>query len=486
MNRELKRISALVVVMFAALFVASSVIQVFQTDALAADSRNVRVRDDSYQVQRGQILLADGKPIVTSKPEKDDEYRFQRTYLQPQLYAAVTGYRPVDGQATGIEAALDPELAGTSASSFFDRLRGTITGQDPQGDSVQLTIDPKVQQAAFDALGNQRGAVVALNPKTGAVLALVSKPSFDPNVLAGHDQQKVIAAYDKLLKASPSPLDNRATAGTLNPPGSTFKLVVASAALESGRYTVNSSFPSPNTLRLPGSTTVIANSDGEQCGTGRTATLATALRLSCNIPFAELGDQLGAQAISDMATRYGFGQKLDIPLPVTPSVYPDDPDPARLAQSAFGQSNVQASDLQMAMVSSAIANGGVLMRPNLVQKVLSPSLDTVQRMTPQTLSQPISAATAESLKTMMVSSVADGTGVNARMDGVDVAGKTGTAQRGATAPYTLWFTGFAPANDPQVAVSVVVENGGGLGQTGTGNSVAAPIAKRVLEAVLNK
>ena len=175
MNRELKRISALVVVMFAALFVGSSVIQVFQADPLAADSRNTRARDDSYQVQRGQILLADGKAIVTSKAEHDDEYRFQRTYLQPKLYAAVTGYSPENGQATGIEAALDPQLAGTGGGSFFDRLRSTITGHDPQGDSVQLTIDPAVQQAAATALGSRRGAVVALDPRTGAVLALVAR-----------------------------------------------------------------------------------------------------------------------------------------------------------------------------------------------------------------------------------------------------------------------------------------------------------------------
>lgn len=485
MNRELKRISALVVIMFVSLFAASSVIQVFQTDALAADSRNTRARDDTYQVQRGQILLADGKAIVTSRSE-DDEYRFQRTYLQPKLYAAVTGYSPVNGQATGIEAALNQQLAGTGGASFFDRLRSTVTGHDPQGDSVQLTIDPRVQQAAASALGTRRGAVVALNPKTGAVLALVSSPSFDPNLIAAHDQRQVIRSYDTLVKADPSPLVDRATAGALNPPGSTFKLIVASAALESGKYTVSSSFPSPDTLRLPGTNTVIANSDGEQCGTGKTTTLATALRLSCNIPFAELGDRLGAQAISDMAAKYGFGQKLDIPVPVTPSAYPLDTDPAVLAQSAFGQSSVRASDLQMAMVSAAIANGGVLMKPNLVQKVLSPSLDTVQQMTPQVLSRPVSAATAQALKTMMVSSVAGGTGVNARMDGVEVAGKTGTAQNGPTKAYTLWFTGFAPADDPQVAVSVVVENGGGLGQTGTGNSVAAPIAKAVLEAVVNR
>lgn len=486
MNRELKRISGLVVVMFAALFIASSVIQVFQSDPLSVDARNTRARDDGYEVQRGQILLADGKAIVTSKAEHDDEYRFQRTYLQPKLYAAVTGYRPVNGQATGIEAALDQQLAGTGGASFFDRLRSTITGHEPQGDSVQLTIDPKVQQAAFDALGTRRGAVVALDPKTGAILALVSKPSFDPGLLASHDQGDVISAYNRLVKADPSPLTNRATAGALNPPGSTFKLVVASAALESGRYTVNSSFPSPNTLRLPGTDTTISNSDGEPCGTGKTATLATALRLSCNIPFAELGGQLGNGAIGAMAAKYGFGTSLTVPIPVTASVYPQLTDASRIEQSAFGQDDVRASDLQMAMVSAAIGNGGVLMRPELVKKVLSPSLDTVQQMTPQVLSRPVSAATAQALKTMMVSSVADGTGVNARMDGVDVAGKTGTAQNGPTDPYSLWFTGFAPADDPQVAVSVVVENGGGLGQTGTGNSVAAPIAKAVVEAVVNQ
>ena len=485
MNRELKRISALVILMFATLFVASSIIQVFQSDNLANDARNSRARDDAFQVQRGQILLSNNKVVVTSKA-KGDEYNFQRTYLQPDLYAAATGYYPVDGQATGIEAALDGELAGTSGNAFFDRLKSTITGQKPQGDSVQLTIDPKVQQAAYDALGSKRGAVVALNPKTGAILVLVSKPSFDPNRLASHDQKDVIKAYDSLVKKDPSPLVNRATAGALNPPGSTFKLIVMSAALESGKYTPKSTFPSPNTLQLPGSSTVISNSDGEECGTGRTTTLATALRLSCNIPFAELGRKLGSGPISDMAKKYGFGQKLDVPIPVTSSVYPGYPDPAQLMQSAFGQQGDKASDLQMAMVSAAIANGGVLMKPNLVAKVLSPSLDTVQSMTPTQLSQPISATTASTLRTMMVASVANGTGVNARISGVDVAGKTGTAQNGTGEPYTLWFTGFAPAADPQVAVSVVVEDGGGAGQTGTGNTQAAPIAKQVIEAVLNK
>lgn len=485
MNRELKRISGVVLMMFAALFVASSTIQVFQADNLRSDPRNARTAYESYQYRRGQILLADGKAIVRSVKSKD-EYQWQRTYVQPMLYAPVTGFYPINGEATGIEGALDKELAGTSSGQFFDRLKRTITGQDPQGDSVQLTIDPKVQKAAYDALGDKRGAVVALDPKTGAVLALVSKPSFDPNPLASHDGQAVDSAYRKLIDARPSPLVNRAIAGDLNPPASTFKLVTTSAALESGRYTAKSTFPSPKSLVLPGTTLRIQNSYGEPCGTGPKATLLTALSRSCNIPFAELGIELGNKAIKEQAEKFGFNTSLSIPLKVTRSVYPTTADPAQTAQTAFGQFDDRATPMQMAMVSAAIGNGGVLMKPNLVQKVLSPSLDTVSQMTPSELGRPISAETASTVRSMMVASVSSGAATNARMDGVEVAGKTGTAQNGPNDPYTLWFTGFAPAADPRVAVAVVIENGGGLGQSGYGNLLAAPIAKRVFEAVLNK
>jgi penicillin-binding protein A len=483
-NRELKRISALVIVMFAALFVSSSIIQVFQADALEKDSRNTRALEDQYKIQRGQILLSDGKAIVTSK-KSDDEYQFQRTYSQGRLYAPVTGYYPVNGEPTGIEGALNDRLAGTSSNQAFDRLQNLITGKDPKGDSVQLTIDPKVQQAAWDALGDLRGAVVALDPKTGAVLAMVSKPSFDPNDIAKHGSS-ALKAYDKLLGQDPSPLVNRAIAGDLNPPGSTFKVIVSSAAFESGKYTETSTFDSPNSLVLPGTATTIQNSQGEECGTGPKATLKLALSLSCNIPFAELGDQLGEQAISQQAARFGFGKPLSIPLKVTPSTYPSGMNKAQLAQSAFGQWEDRATPMQMAMVSAAIGNGGVLMKPNLVQKVLSPTLDTVEQMTPEQFSQPVSAKTASMVKDMMVSSVSEGAATNGRIDGVEVAGKTGTAQNGANDPYTLWYTGFAPANDPEVAVAVVIENGGGLGQNGYGNLLAAPVGKRVMEAVLNK
>lgn len=486
MNRELKRISALVVAMFAALFVASSVIQVFQADALAGDGRNARALADRYRIERGQILLADGSAVVTSA-RSNDTYQWQRRYADGPLYAAVTGYFPVNGQPTGIEGALNDRLAGTSSNQAFDRFQRIVTGQAPKGDSVQLTIDPRVQKAAWDALGTLRGAVVALDPKTGAVLALVSKPSFDPNLIAVHDAG-ALRAYEKLLKAKPSPLTNRAIAGHLNPPGSTFKLVVSSAALESGKYTESSTFDSPTSLVLPGTSLRIRNSQGEVCGSGAKATLKTALALSCNIPFAELGDQLGERAIADMAAAYGFGKPLSIPLPVTPSIYPKNMDRAQLAMSAFGQWEDRATPMQIAMVSAAIGNGGVLMRPNLVHRVLSPNLQTVQQLTAQQYSRPTSAKTAAAITDMMIASVASARGAasNATINGVQVAGKTGTAQNGANDPYTLWFTGFAPATDPKVAVAVVIENGGGLGQSGYGNLVAAPIGKKVMEAVLNQ
>lgn len=487
MNRELKRVSGLIVLMFAALFVASSVIQVFQSTNLGSDPRNARARADVNRIQRGQILLSDGTVIATSKTS-NDEYDFLRTYTQPETYAAVTGYDPVDGEATGIEAALNSQLAGTGSSTVFSHIQSIISGQEPKGDSVQLTIDPKAQQAAYKALGNYTGAVVALDPKTGAILAMVSKPSYDPNLLASHDQSKVTRAFAALQARNPSPLFNRALQD-LNPPASTFKLVVASAALESGKYTANSTFPSPLTLTLPGTSFQISNSGGEACGSGTRASIATAIKYSCNIPFAQLGDALGEKAIGAMAAKYGFGQSLSVPLKAATSVYPSGMTPSELAQSAFGQYDDKATVLQMAMVSSAIANGGVLEKPQMVQKVISPSLDTVSQLTPVQFSQPISQATAASVTNMMVAGVnatGGGAATNASISGVPVAGKTGTAQNAPGAPYTLWFTGFAPANDPRVAVAVVIENGGGLGQQGYGNLLAAPIAKKVMEAILAK
>lgn len=485
MNKELRRVTIVVLIMFLALFGSTTIIQVFQQDKLSADGRNVRTLYASFSAERGSILVA-GQPIATSVATAD-EYKYQRQYSNGPLYSAVTGYFTLNQGNTGLEDALNDYLSGTANEQFLAQLNAILTGQNPKGASVETTIDPVVQQAAWDALGNLQGAVVALNPKTGAILAMVSKPTFDPNTLAVHNSTQVIATYKQLLAAQGDPLINRTLAGALNPPGSTFKLVVASAAFESGQYTPDSAFPNPASLQLPQSSTVINNAEGGSCGGGATATISTALRLSCNIPFAQLGLALGYSTVDAQAKKYGFGDdSLRIPIKVTPSVYPQTDSDAQQMISSFGQGNDRVTPLQMAMVSAAIGNGGVLMKPNLVDSITAPDLSVLQKLTPTVYSSPISQTTAATMTQLMINNVATGVATNARISGVEVAGKTGTAQNGPGAPYTLWFTGFAPAADPQVAVAVVVENGGGRGQSAVGNALAAPIAKKVIEAVLNR
>jgi len=483
-NKELRRVSVVVLLMFIALFSSSTIIQVFQQDNLKADGRNARTLYASFSAERGPILV-DGEPIASSVPV-DDEYKYQRVYADGPLYSAVTGYFTLNQGNTGIEGALNDYLSGTANDQFLDQINSLITGQNPKGAAVELTIDPAVQKAAFDALGTQKGAVVAIDPKTGAILAMVSKPTFDPTALATHDAAAFKATYDALINNPEDPLINRTIAGDLNPPGSTFKVVVTATALENG-LTPDTAFPNPPRLTLPQSTAVINNAEGGSCGGGSTATIATALRLSCNIPFAQLGLQLGYSKISQEAREFGFGDNdLQIPMKVEPSVYPPTASDAEQMLSSFGQASDRVSPLQMAMVSAAVANGGTLMKPNLVETISAPDLTVLQPFEPEVYSNPLSPENAATLNQLMVSNVANGAASNARINGIDVAGKTGTAQNGDGEPYTLWFTGYAPANDPQVAVAVVVENGGGLGQSGFGNLVAAPIARTVMEAVLNR
>jgi peptidoglycan glycosyltransferase len=478
-NRELKRVSAAILVMFVALLCSTTTISVLQVDNLRADGRNVRTLYDSYSAERGPILVA-GKPIAESK-SVDDQYKFQRVYTDPELYAAITGYFTLNQGTTGVEGSLNDYLSGTANDQFLAQINAILTGQTPKGAAVELTIDPVVQKAAWDALGGNSGSVIALDPKTGAILAMVSKPSYDPNRLASHRTKDVIAAYDELLADPHDPLINRAISGDLYHPGSVFKLIVASAALDSGRFTPESTFPNPASLQLPLSSSVITNSGGGKCGPGKTVSLATALRLSCNIPFAEIGAALGQDTLRDYTKLYGFGSRLGVPMTVTPSSIPDELDAPQLMLSSFGQANVRMTPLQVAMVSSGIANGGVVMQPTLIKSIIAPDLTVIQPFQPTVLSTPISAQTSATLVQLMIANVANGAASNGRISGVDVAGKTGTAQNGEGQPLTLWFTGFAPANDPQIAVAVVVENG-----TSFGNVVAAPIARKVIEAVLNK
>lgn len=483
MTKELRRISIIVLVMFLALFASTTWIQGVQADELSAHPANKRTQYDSYQVERGSIIV-EGSAIASSVPS-NDVYAFQRVYTDSALWAQITGYyNPVLGSATGLEGVLNQQLSGTGAAGAFARLEQVISGQPPRGSSVELTLSSKAQRAAVDALQGLQGAIVALDPRTGRILAMASTPGFDANPLASHDGEAVQSLYQSLLDNTAQPLVNRAIGGNMNPPGSTFKLVVASAALENG-YTPQSTFPNVASYQLPQSSNRVFNAGGGTCGPGDRVTLADALRLSCNIPFAELAGELGAAKIRATAERFGFNQQIEVPLKAAVSVYPKVLDAPQTALSGFGQSDVRATPLQMAMVSAGIANGGSLMAPQMVERVIGPTLAVQQEYSARELARSVDPGVASQLTTMMVANVSSGAASNARIDGVDVAGKTGTAENG-NLPYSLWFTGFAPASNPQVAVAVVVENGGGKGQTGSGNEIAAPLAKKVIEAVLHK
>jgi peptidoglycan glycosyltransferase len=483
MTPEIKRVANFILLMFLSLFVAASTMQVFNSDSLMNDSRNQRAVYEGYKTQRGAILV-NNKPIAESI-KTSDAYRYLRKYTGEQ-YSAITGYYSLFQGRTGLENILDSSLRGDNSAAFFEQLNALLSGNPVSGASVELTIDEDVQLAAWNALGDMKGAVVAIEPATGRILALVSKSGYDANLLSTHNTADAAANYKQLLTNKNAPLINRAIGGDLYAPGSVFKLVVAAAAFESGEYTPQSKLPNPKTFVLPGTTTTITNSGEGRCGGASTVSIATALKLSCNIPFAQLGIALGQEAIARQARAFGFGEAFSIPLKSTASTYPENLDEAQTALTSFGQFDVRVTPLQMALVSAAIANSGVGMKPYLVDQIFTSNLTLLEEGKPTELPRSITTSSAERLKQMMIAAVSSGVSSNARIPGVKVAGKTGTAENGVNDPYTLWFTGFAPADNPRVAVAVVVEDGGGKGQSGRGNTLAAPIAKKVMEAVLNK
>lgn len=483
MRKQLGRVSATMFTMFLSLLVSATIIQVVSADSLNNDARNVRPVYDTYKIKRGAILV-NGQPVAQSVPS-DDGYSYQRVYAG-KVYSALTGFYSLYQGATGIESASNDYLTGKNSSQFFEQINALFSGNPVTGGSVELTINPKAQKAAYQALKGLTGAVVAIDPSTGEILAMVSTPGFDANKMAVHDGTTSGENYQKLLAAKGDPLINKAISGSLYAPGSVFKLVVSAAAIESGQYNPNTEIPNPRKFTLPGTTTEIQNSGEGRCGGGLTVTLANALKLSCNIPFAQVGIKLGQGEIGNMAEKFGFGRTIKTPLVATPSVYPSGLDEAQTALTAFGQYDVRVTPLQIAMVSAAIANGGKLMQPYLIRQVLSSNLAQLAKTSPSVFSNPISQTTASKLTKMMVDAVETGVSGNGKIPGVSVAGKTGTAQNGDKEPYTLWFTGFAPSKNPKVAVAVVVADGGGQGQSGRGNTLAAPIARKVMQAVLGK
>ncbi len=484
MKAPVRRISVLVAILFAALLISSTLIQFVQAPSISARADNRRTLLDNYSRERGSIIVGD-QPVARSLPSPDEQITFLRTYPQGPLYAAVTGYFSYTyGAGGGLEGSEGELLSGSADELFYRRVTDLLTGRQQAGASVRLTINAKAQEAADKALGNQRGAVVALDPKTGAILAMVSHPQYDPNQLSQHDQAAVIKAWTTINADPTRPMVNRAISGNLYPPGSVFKIVTASAALEGKVVDEQSQIPAPPVMDLPQTNVGLPNYDRKPCGPNGATTLQHALEISCNTAFGYLGVQLGADALRSQAAKFGFGQTLRIPTRVEPSTVPAQLSPPQAAQSAIGQYDVRVTPLQVAMVSAAIANHGVVMRPYLVRDVLGSNLESLETHQAVQLSVAVSDATASTLTRMLVSVVDNGTGRPAKIDGIAVAGKTGTAQQGNGQAPHAWFTSFAPANDPKVAVAVVVEDGGNAGSEAAGGLLGGPVAKAVMEAVL--
>ena len=479
MNTPLRHVAMVVVGMFLVLMGGVTWIQYHQAGSLNADGRNSRQLYREFGGPRGPIVVA-GDAVARSV-EVDDDFGRQREYTDGELYSTVTGFYSIVGK-TALENAENSVLTGQSDQLFFTRVRDLLTGRSSEGAAVETTIVPAAQKAALEGLGKQQGAVVAIEPSTGKILALVSTPSFDPNLVAQNDTAKATAEYRKLEQAEGNPLRSNATLETY-PPGSTFKLVTAAAALENG-YTPETKVDSPRTLRLPGTSTDLPNFGGESCG-GEQVSLADALRVSCNTAFANVGMDLGVDKLREQAEKFGFNSSdLTIPMPVVASRFPEELDVPQTALAAIGQGSVTATPMQMAMVAAGIANDGVVMKPYVVDTVRSADLEVVSQTQPQELSTAVSPQTAAELTEMMIGVVRNGTGTAAQIGGVEVAGKSGTAETAKGVDPHAWFTAFAPADDPQVAVAVIVERGGDMGSDATGGRVAAPIARAVIKAVL--
>ena len=482
MNKPIRRLSFVVALLFCTLLLSTTWIQFVTAKSLDDRPGNRRTLLESYSRERGAILV-DGTPIAKSVPSKD-ELKYIRTYPQAKLYSQVTGfYSFTYGAGGGLEGSENSLLSGQSDKLFYRRVLDMVTGKVPSGASLELTINPKAQKAADAALGNQRGAVVALDIKTGAILAMVSHPQYDPTPLAGHNLDTVASSWKKLNADPARPMVNRAIGGDLYPPGSTFKLITAAAALSSKKFTEESQIPGPAVLDLPLSTKNLPTDDHQPCGPGDKTTLTHALEISCNTAFGWLGLDLGGDALRAQAAKFGFGDSITVPMRVEPSVVPALNKP-QAAQAAIGQYDVRVTPLQMAMVSAAIANKGTVMKPYLVRDSRNSKLDIISQTQPEQLSQAVSPEVAAALTRMMTTVVQSGTGTAAQIQGIEVAGKTGTAQNVPGGAPHAWFTAFAPASDPRIAVAVVVEHGGNAGSEAFGGKVAAPIARQVMEAVL--
>ena len=497
MNAQIRRVGLCIVLAFLAVFAQLNYVQIFAAESIARNPANILRLIREYSIKRGDILTLDGVEIARSV-RTNGRYRYKREYPEGDLYGHVTGWYSILYGVARLESAYHDELLGEGSVLSVQDIEDEFLGEGEQGDDIRATIHSELQQAARSALGSERGAVVAIDldrEHLGEIRALWSNPSFDPNPLASFDGRVARRHWRSLdPSAADSPLVSIATTHGY-PPGSTFKVATAAAALQSGRYKPNTTFPDPQKLEpcketrepgdpcLPLTTESLTNFTHQPCLGGTSIDLFDALRVSCDTTFAILGLDV-PRDVYEMAGRLGFNEQLPLDIRTEASTFPDiaDEDAPLRAYAAIGQGDVVATPLQMALVAATVANGGEVPRLHLVREILDAGGGVARRFEPENIEQAMSSDVADAVTQMMVAAVADGTGGAAQLPGIPVAGKTGTAQtvKGEN-PHT-WFICFAPADDPQLAVAVIVENGGSFGSEATGGAVAAPIARQILEA----
>ncbi|MEU6918918.1 peptidoglycan D,D-transpeptidase FtsI family protein [Streptomyces olindensis] len=488
MNKPLRRIAIFCGLLVLALLIRDNWIQYVKADELRTDTKNRRVSIERYASPRGDIIVG-GDPITGHATTTSGDFKYKRTYKDGPMWAPVTGFVSQAFGANQLESIEDGILTGNDDRLFFRNTLDMLTGKKKEGGNVVTTLNADAQKAAYNGLKKQggKGAVVALEPSTGKILALASFPSYDPSSIAGNSD-KDAEAWKKLDKKNnpDDPMLNRALRETY-PPGSTFKVLTAAAALEDGLYTdPDAKTDSPDPWVMEGTTTKLPNEGNIPC---KNATLRVALQYSCNTVFGKIGSDLGNDKMLDMAKKFGFTEEQYTPVRSSASVFSDDMNASQTALSSIGQFNTAATPLQMAMVASAVANNGTLMKPYMVDELQAPNVDTIEKTEPEEMSQPLSAKNAQILQSMMETVVDKGTGSRAKIDGVKVGGKTGTAQHGvdnSENPYA-WFISYAKDADGSapVAVAVVIEDDNAVRDDISGGGLAAPIARNVMEAVIN-
>ncbi|WP_256104609.1 penicillin-binding protein 2 [Streptomyces sp. ODS05-4] len=485
MNKPLRHIAIFCGLLVLALLIRNNWIQYVRADELSTHKYNQRVAIERYASPRGNIVV-DGKPITGSVKTDSNYFVYKRTYTDGEMWSPVTGYASQAFGANQIEKLEDGILTGNDDQLFFDRTLAMFTGDKKKGGDVITTLNGAAQKAAFEGLGDKKGAVAAIEPSTGKILALASTPSYDPSSFAAGFAQKEADTFTRLDKDKDKPMLNRALR-EIYPPGSTFKVLTAAAALENGVVKdIDAPTDTPEPYILPGTRTPMKN-HAEGC---ENASLNKALEVSCNSVFAKLGDSVGRDKMVEMAEKFGFNNpEIDVPVRAAASVYDKNMSRDGNAQSSIGQFNTATTPLQMAMVTAAIANDGKLMKPYMVDELRSPDLDLLEKHEPEEMSRPMSAETAQLVQKMMENVVDNGTGGKAGIDGVKVGGKTGTAQHGEqnkARPYA-WFVSYAKTDQGSpVAVAVIVEDSSAVAREDiSGGGLAGPIARDVMKAVLD-